>query len=56
VTGIEDEKELTLRILRMMTSIMHPILITSLPARLLGLDFADPAVRRRYIESAVDSL
>jgi AcrR family transcriptional regulator len=60
VTGVEDkdedEEELKLKILRMMTSLMHPILITTLPSRLLGLDFADPALRRRYIEAAVDSL
>lgn len=56
VTGVEDEDKLKLKILRMMTSLMHPILITTLPSRLLGLDFADPALRRRYIESAVDSL
>jgi Transcriptional regulator len=56
IAGIEDERELTLKTIRMMTSVIHPIMLSGLPMELFGLDLRDEETRRRYIESAVDSL
>lgn len=56
VSGIDDETVLALRTIQMMTGILHPMLISTIPLDRFGLDFHDPATRRSYVGLLVDSI
>lgn len=56
ITGLEEETPLVLTAMRLMTSVLHPLLISSLPLSVFGVDFRDEAVRRHYLAEVVDSL
>jgi len=56
ISGIEEPELLAFTTLRMMMSVVHPMLLSTLPGQLLGLDFADEGVRRRYVACLVESL
>jgi AcrR family transcriptional regulator len=56
LTGITDETELSFRIIRTMTSVLHPLLLSDFSRNLFGLDLGETELRRRYINSVVDSL
>ena len=55
ITGL-DETRVVLTTLRLMTSVLHPFLNSSLPLSVFGLDFRDEAVRHRYLSEVVNSL
>lgn len=56
VSGIEDHRLLAFRTLQVMTSLVHPILISTLPGTLFGVDFGSEADRRSYVEVLVAGL
>ncbi|MFZ4614636.1 MAG: TetR/AcrR family transcriptional regulator [Rectinemataceae bacterium] len=56
VTGRDDEVELALRTLQVMTGVVHPMFLSSIPLGQFGVDFRDPGTRRRYVALLVDSL
>jgi TetR/AcrR family transcriptional regulator, regulator of cefoperazone and chloramphenicol sensitivity len=56
VSGIRDEETLILKTIQLMTSLLHPILASTLPKSLFDVDFADEAARSRYIELVIASL
>ncbi len=55
ITGLEGPP-LVMAALRLVTSVLHPFLISSLPLSVFGLDFRDETVRRTYLAEAVSSL
>ncbi|MEI6875572.1 MAG: TetR/AcrR family transcriptional regulator, partial [Spirochaetota bacterium] len=56
LSGIADETVLALRTLQLMTSVIHPMLISTIPQDQFGIDFHDPATRGRYVRLLVDSI
>jgi|GEM_PF-1862482 len=54
--GIEDEEVLMFKTIQLMTSLMHPALISTIPHSLFDIDFSDEANRTRYIDLTISSL
>lgn len=54
-TGISNERLLSMKVLQMMTSIAHPILLTDIPRTIIGIDFRDREERLVYILSIIRS-
>lgn len=55
-TGIRDKNVLNMRIVQTMTSILHPILMTSLPEEVVGFNYGDRESRLRYISLVIRGL
>jgi AcrR family transcriptional regulator len=56
VSGIGDQRHLAFRTLQVMTSLVHPILVSTLPGTLFGVDFGVEDDRRSYVEVLVAGL
>ena len=56
VTGISDEPVLAYKTIQLMSSLLHPMLISTIPSSLFGLDFTEPLVRQRYLDTVIASL
>jgi AcrR family transcriptional regulator len=56
ISGLTDERQLVYLTLRTMTSVLHPLLISTLPSALFGLNLDDEATWMGYLRSVVDSL
>jgi AcrR family transcriptional regulator len=56
VSGIRDPGLLALRTLQVMAGAIHPILVSTLPLSLFGVDFGKADTRRSYVTALVDSL
>jgi AcrR family transcriptional regulator len=56
VTGRDDEVELALRSLQLMTGVVHPMFLSTIPLGQFGVDFRERQIRQRYVALLVDSL
>jgi hypothetical protein len=56
LAGDLPEEELVMRMIRTMTSVLHPILLSDFSSQVFGLDLGEEEVRRRYVEQVVASL
>lgn len=56
VSGLRDERLLALRTMQVMASVVHPMLVSSIPRSLFGLDFAEEENRRDYVGLLVAGL
>jgi len=56
VTAREDRQDAALLVIHLVASVVHPLVISSLPATLFGLDFAEEATRRRYVSLLVEGI
>jgi TetR/AcrR family transcriptional regulator, regulator of cefoperazone and chloramphenicol sensitivity len=56
VAGIADGRTRGLKLLQVVTTIVHPMTISTVPSALYGIDFDDEAARRDYVELIVSGL
>lgn len=56
VSGIRDERTLVFKTIQLMTSLMHPIFVSTVLKSLFDIDFSEEETRSSYIETVIASL
>ncbi|MHA1474021.1 MAG: TetR/AcrR family transcriptional regulator [Promethearchaeota archaeon] len=56
ITGIEDEEQIKLRIIRFDADLFFPMLFSSNSKKIFGFSIYDPKIRTKYVESVINSI
>lgn len=56
ITGISDDTALSYKAVQLITSIVHPMFLTSIPSRVFCVDYRDQSIREDYLNSLVQDL
>lgn len=56
ITGITDDTALSYKAVQLITSIVHPMFLTSIPSRVFCVDYRDASIREDYLDSLIQDL
>ena len=56
ITGIEEEEQIHLRIIRFNADIFFPMLFNENSEKIFGFSIYDPELRNKYVKSVIDSI